>query len=288
MPDKYTAVWVSHTSISDFLRCPRAYYLKNVYRDPETNRKIKLMAPPLALGQAVHEVLESLSVLPKDTRFAEPLMVKLDRAWEKVKGKKGGFYSEETEYKYKLRAQEMMRRVMNNPGPLARLAVKMQMDLPFYWLSEEDNIILCGKIDWLEYFPETDSVQIIDFKTGKADEQEDSLQLPIYHLLVHNCQKRKVSGAGYWYLDSSDELISKKLPDLEESKNRVLDIARQIKLARQLNRFKCPQGDDGCRACREMEAILDGQAEYVGEDGYRNNVYILPAANEENRDGVVL
>jgi hypothetical protein len=34
--------------------------------------------------------------------------------------------------------------------------------------------------------------------------------------------------------------------------------------------------------------ILDGQAEYVGEDGYRNNVYILPAANEENRDGVVL
>jgi ATP-dependent helicase/DNAse subunit B len=289
MPDKYTAVWVSHTSISDWLRCPRAYYLKNVYRDPETNRKIKLMAPPLALGQAVHEVLESLSVLPKDTRFAEPLMVKLDRAWEKVKGKKGGFYSEETEYKYKLRAQEMMRRVMNNPGPLGRLAVKMQMDLPFYWLSEEDNIILCGKIDWLEYFPETDSVQIIDFKTGKADEQEDSLQLPIYHLLVHNCQKRKVVGAGYWYLDSSDELMAKKLPDLEESKNRVLDIARQIKLARQLNRFKCPQGDGGCRACREMEAVLDGQAEYVGEDEYRkSNVYILPAANEENRDGVVL
>jgi ATP-dependent helicase/DNAse subunit B len=288
MPDKYTAVWVSHTSISDFLRCPRAYYLKNVYRDPETNRKIKLMAPPLALGQAVHEVLESLSVLPKDTRFAEPLMVKLDRAWEKVKGKKGGFYSEETEYKYKQRAQEMMRRVMNNPGPLGRLAVKMQMDLPFYWLSEEDNIILCGKIDWLEYFPETDSVQIIDFKTGKADEQEDSLQLPIYHLLVHNCQKRKVAGAGYWYLDSSDELASKKLPDLEESKTRVLEIARQIKLARQLNRFKCPQGDGGCRACREMEAILDGQAEYVGEDEYRNNVYILPATNEENRDGVVL
>jgi len=289
MPDKYTAVWVSHTSISDFLRCPRAYYLKNVYRDPETNRKIKLTAPPLALGQAVHEVLESLSVLPKDTRFAEPLMVKLDRAWEKVKGKKGGFYSEETEYKYKQRAQEMMRRVMNNPGPLGRLAVKMQMDLPFFWLSEEDNIILCGKIDWLEYLPETDSVNIIDFKTGKADEQDDSLQLPIYHLLVHNCQKRKVNGAGYWYLDSSDEIVAKKLPDLEESKIRVLEIAKQIKLARQLNRFKCPQGDDGCRLCREMEAILDGQAEYVGEDEYhRCNVYILPATNEENRDGVVL
>ena len=64
MPDQYTAVWVSHTSISDFLQCPRAYYLKNVYKDPKTRHKIQLMSPPLALGQVVHSVLESLSILP--------------------------------------------------------------------------------------------------------------------------------------------------------------------------------------------------------------------------------
>jgi CRISPR/Cas system-associated exonuclease Cas4 (RecB family) len=86
--DKYTAVWVSHTSIADFLKCPRAYYLKHVYRDPKTKHKLKLMAPPLALGQSVHEVVESLSQLPREKRFHEPLLVKLDRAWEKVSGKK--------------------------------------------------------------------------------------------------------------------------------------------------------------------------------------------------------
>src|SRR3989344_8389281 len=169
-PDKYTAVWVSHTSMSDFRRCPRSYYLKNVYKDPKTNHKIKLMSPALALGQAVHEVLESLSVLPKQTRFSESLIAKFEKVWAKVSGKKGGFTSAETENKYKTRGQDMLRRVMNNSAPLSGLAVKIQMDLPQFWLSEEDNIILCGKIDWLEYLLETHSGHIIDFKTGRSEE----------------------------------------------------------------------------------------------------------------------
>src|SRR5690348_4003117 len=101
--DKYTAVWVLHRSSNEFRQCPGAYYLNNVYKDPKTNHKIKLMGPALALGQAVHEVLESLSVLAKDKRFQEPLLVAYDRAWSKVSGKKGGFYDESTEYKYKER-----------------------------------------------------------------------------------------------------------------------------------------------------------------------------------------
>ncbi len=287
MPDKYSAVWVSHTSINDFLRCPRSYYLKNVYKDPKTGHKIKLMSPALALGQSVHEVLESLSVLPKDRRFSESLIAKFDKAWEKVKGKKGGFSDEDTEWKFKQRGQEMLRRVMNNQGPIAGLAVKIQTDLPQFWLSEEDNIILCGKVDWLEYLPEIDSVHIIDFKTGRAEEDPDSLQLPIYHLLVHNCQKRQVVKASYWYLDSNDGLTEKKLPDLDEARVKILDIARKIKLARQIKRFKCPEGD-GCRSCRSMEKIFRREAELVGEDQYRNDVYILSPKKEEEKESVIL
>ncbi len=286
MPDKYTATWVSHTSISDFLRCPRAYYLKNVYRDPKTNHKVKIMSPALALGQTVHEVLESLSVLPKSSRFSESLIDKFEKSWTKVTGKKGGFTSEEIEYKYKARGQDMIRRVMNNPGPISGLAVKIQMDLPQFWLSEEDNIILCGKIDWLEYLPETESVHIIDFKTGKSEEDGESLQLPIYRLLVQNCQKYNASKASYWYLDSSNELTAKELPDLESSHKKILDVARQLKLARQLERFKCLNGD-GCMACLPMEAILNKKAEFVGNDEYNADVYILNK-QEENREGVIL
>jgi ATP-dependent helicase/DNAse subunit B len=262
MPDKFSAVWVSHSSICDFLKCPRAYYLKNVYKNPDTGHKISLMCPPLALGQVVHEILESLSVLPTEKRFSESLITKFQTVWPKVSGKKGGFTSLEEEERYKLRGENMLRRVMEHPGPLKSLAVKIKMDLPHYWLSEEDGIILCGKIDWLEYSPDTDTVQIIDFKTGKNDESDDSLQLPIYTLLVANCQKRRATKACYWYIDRKDDLDEKPLPDLEESKQKVLKIAKEIKLARKLERFKCPQ-QTGCSVCKPFEAIIKGEAELL-------------------------
>ncbi len=285
--DKYTAVWVSHTSISDFLQCPRAYYLKNVYKNPDTRHKMKIMSAPLALGQSVHEVLESLSALPVKERFDEPLMNRFDRAWKKVSGKFGGFADETSEYKYKKRGEEMLKRVWNHPGPIVNLSVKIQKDLPYFWLSEEENIILCGKVDWLEYLPDTDSVHIIDFKTGKNEEEKSSLQLPIYHLLVHKCQKRPVTKASYWYLETSDEPVEKTLPSLAEAEETVLNLAKQIKLARQLNHFVCKSG--GCYACTPFERVLKGEAEFVGVGEYDYDVYILPESKEEeNQDSIIL
>ncbi len=276
MPDKYSAVWVSHSSIADFLKCPRAYYLNNVYRHPKTGHKIQLMKPALALGGAVHQVLESLSVLPTEERLRESLLTRLDRIWQKVAGRRGGFVSREQEDRYRRRGKAMLQRVMIHPGPLTNKAIKIQQDLPQYWLSEPDNIILCGKIDWLEYLPATDGVHIIDFKTGQSEERQDSLQLPIYHLLVANTQGRRVSQASYWYLNLNDEPTAKPLPDLETAHAQVLAIAKQIKLARQLERFKCPQGEGGCAYCQSLEKIVNDQAEYVGENEYRQDVYVLP------------
>lgn len=277
MPDKYTATWVSHSSISDYLSCPRSYFLKNVYRDPQANKKIKLMTPALALGQAVHETLEALSTIKTEERFALPLPERFARAWEKVTGKRGGFWDEVTEAQYRRRGADMIARVYNHPGPVGRLAVKIQDDLPHFWLSEEENIILCGKIDWLEYLPEPDSVRIIDFKTGRGREHKDSLQLPIYHLLVDRCQKRKVAGASYWYLETDDNLTDKELPPLPEAERQALAAARQVKLARQLKKLACPNGSDGCGACAPYERILKNEGERVGADDFGALIFILPS-----------
>lgn len=279
--DKFTAVWVSHSSISDFLQCPRAYYLKNVYKDPKTQHKLQLINPSLSLGQTVHTVLESLSVLPRDKRFSTPLPQLFEKEWEKVSGEKGGFLSESQEAQFKNRGFEMLKRVYDNPGPLSELAVKIKAEdnLPKFWLSEDDNIILCGKVDWLEYLPETDSVHIIDFKTGKRDEKEDSLQLPIYHLLVDECQNKKVSKASYWYLDRDNRCQEKTLPDLDEARKRVLDVALKMKVARQLEKFDCPNGSDGCFACRPMERIVNGEGKLV-DQGWKD-VYILTGDDKD-------
>ncbi len=260
--DKYSAVWVSHSSLGDYLKCPRSYYLKNIYRNPETNKKISITSPALSLGQTVHEVVESLSQLPSSGRFSSPLENKYKTAWKKVSGKKGGFKDPDTENDYFEKGLAMLIRLQNNPGPLLHKTIKIRQPLPYYWLSQDENIILCGKIDWLEYLEASDEVNIIDFKTGKYDEDPDSLQLPIYLLLVTHCQSKKVSQAYYWYLERDNNPKAVILPDQESAHVRVLNLAKKVALARKLNHFPCPK-EGGCRSCHPFEQVISGQAELV-------------------------
>ncbi len=277
--DKYSAVWVSHSSMGDFLKCPRSYYLRNIYKNPETGKKINVVTPALSLGVSVHEVVEGLVEFKAEERATVPMLEQFEEAWKKVSGKRGGFTDSAIEAETKARGIAMIERVQKNMGPLLKKAVKLKEGAngmpPNYYLSEEENIILCGKIDWLEYVPEDDSVRVIDFKTGKNEENDESLQLPIYQLLLHNLQKRKVSGAMYWYLDMEDGMKEKKLPTVEESFKKVFDVALQVKKARVAKRFACPRGVEGCFACRPFEKILRGEAEFVGNGEYGQELYIV-------------
>ncbi len=274
MKDKFTATWVSHTSINDYLICPRSYYLKNIYKDRENGKKIQIVGPALSLGSAVHEVLEGLSQIPTDKRFDISPIVKFEIIWQKFTGKLGGFDSTDKEIATKERGKQMLRKVMDNPGPLSRLSVKLKQDFLYYWLSEEENIILCGKIDWLEYLSDLDAVHIIDFKTSKKEENSNSLQLPIYYLLAKNCQKRPVEKLSYWYLEYDTMPSRMDLPELEVANSKVLEIGRKIKLARKLESFNCPNGKDSCNACKNLEVIYHGGGEKVGESD-RHNLYFL-------------
>jgi len=126
--DKFSAVWVSHSSINDFLRCPRLYFLNNVYKNPDTGRKVSLTNPHLSLGQVVHDVLESLSELPVEKRFDIPLKVLLNVKWAKVHGKIGGFKNDIEEMQFKDRALTMLTNVEQKPGPILEKAIKLLLE----------------------------------------------------------------------------------------------------------------------------------------------------------------
>jgi len=280
MTDKYSAIWVSHSSINDFLKCPRAYFLHNVYKNPR-GRKINIVNPHLSLGIAVHDTLEGLLKYKAEDRLKRPLLATFEENWKKVSGKIGGFQTAQEEVDAKTRASAMIARVAANPGPLTRLAVRLPDHAnnmpPNFYLSPENehNIILSGKIDWLEYIPETDSVRVIDFKTGKNDEAKNSLQLPIYTLLLHALQQRKVFGAAYWYVDRHDAPTPVDLPEISEAKARVLEAALKVKQAREAQVFTCPYGEKGCFACKPYEKILKGAAELVFTDETRKTEMYL-------------
>ncbi len=272
---EYKAVWVSHSSLSDFISCPRAYYLAHLYKNPLTGRKITLMKPPLALGQAVHATIDSIADLPIEKRFEVPLVERFKKTWKHVSGEKGGFKTEEEEKEYYERGIEMIKKIEKHPGPLAKKALKIDMETPHYWLSEKDNIILCGKIDWLEYVDADDSIHVIDFKSGKRDEKEDSLQLPIYYLLAKNCQSREVSKVSYWYVDREDSPREMALPEADKAYHDIMKVASRVKLARQLNHFVCPHGSAGCMMCAPYEAVLKGKGTFVGVGDFNKEVYVI-------------
>lgn len=268
-------LWISHTSMRDFLTCPRAYFLRQVYKDPATGKKINIINPALALGNTVHDVLDEISALPVADRFNESLLDRYEKAWERVTGELGGFKDKTEEMVYKARGIVMLQQVIDNPGPLAQKAIKLYSPdtlPPRYMISEEENILLCGKVDWLEYFPEDNSVHIIDFKTGVHDESADSLQLPIYALLVKNCQKRAIKKISYWYLERSDKPAEKILPDFADAHERIMDVALKIKKARADKEFICRQ--NGCFACKPLEKIVNGQATYIKTSGYQD-IYVV-------------
>lgn len=267
-------LWVSHTSIGDFLSCPRAYYLRHIYKDQKTGRKINIINPAMALGLTVHDVLESLYSYNADERVKVQLVEQFEKAWEHVSGELGGFRDVVEEQIFKDRGLRMMRRVMDNPGFLLKRAVRLRSPdelPPRFLISAEENIILCGKIDWLEYFEEDDSVHIIDFKTGLNDEREDSLQLAIYMLLVKNCQKRNIKKISYWYLERDNAPKERPMPIIEDAENRVMDIALKIKKLRLEGKYECRRG--GCYSCRPLEEVAAGKAKWIKTSGYMD-VYI--------------
>jgi ATP-dependent helicase/DNAse subunit B len=292
MPDKYSAVWVSHSSMGDFLKCPRLYYLHNMCKDEKTGHKISIVSPHMSLGISVHEVLEGLAEYPANERMSIDLRAKFEEAWLKVTGKKGGFTSAEEEEEFKQRGKEMINNVIKDPRFLTNKCIKLKRDtMPCnFYLSEDHNIILNGLVDWIEYLPDTDTLHIIDFKTGKNEEKDGSLQLPIYLLLCNALQKRKVTKASYWYLES-DKMVEATLPDLETAEKNVLEVAMKVKEARRFAKkdgivkiFVCPKGpynpetkEGGCFDCRPYEWIINGddRAESVGVGGFNQDMYIV-------------
>jgi ATP-dependent helicase/DNAse subunit B len=287
--DKYSAVWLSHSSLSDYKKCPRLYFIRNVWKNAN-GRKVNIVSPAMSLGSAVHSVIEPLALIKTEDRFKRDLLEIYEENWQKFGGRMGGFLDPETEEEYKEKGKKMIQNVLENKGPIANKTVKFYDGdfIPNIYLSEGDNIILCGLVDWVEYLPETDSLRVIDFKTGKNDEKDDSFQLPIYKILVEALQKRKVTGAAYWYLERERVLTKKEIldEDVEDIKEQIIKVGKEIKEKKESARskdeleqnFTCPQG--GCRSCREFELIRNytfdtEEIEYVGVGEYKQDLYII-------------
>lgn len=271
------AVFISPSSLADFDKCAQLYFYKNVYRSPR-GLKIQITNPALALGQAIHDTLENFLRFPSSDRDKNLLMEKFEFAWGNISGGKGGFASVPEEKEYKDRALEMLNRFWQNDHFKNTEMTK----IPGFPKAELGNdLILTGKLDWLE--EDKDGYHLVDFKTGKNEEKEDSQQLPIYAVLISGIFKTVKIRASYWYLDKDSEIVSFPLPEIEETTKYLKRKGEIIKMVRSTNSYRCQSGGESCWACRDILAVAQGKGKLVNMDpiNRKQEIYILPKETPE-------
>ncbi len=264
------AIFLSNTSLSDFLSCPRAYYLKNIYRDPRNNYRLQIASPYLSLGATVHDVIKWY-LTSEDVPSLEETKQKFRDLWGKYSGKRGGFTSGQDETDFVNRGLKILENFVKNARRLEKLAPPASF--PKYPLLPD--VILTGNMDFVGLLPD-DSLHVVDFKTGSKDE-ESPLQLYIYTILSENYYGMPVKKASFWYLDREDSPKEAVLDNVEQNLKWLEDKACLVKEAWAANLWECAQEDGLCRDCRDYQAIIDGQGELMYSDhAFKKEVYFLP------------
>ncbi|MDO8573605.1 MAG: PD-(D/E)XK nuclease family protein [Candidatus Daviesbacteria bacterium] len=263
------ALWVSYTALKDFLKCPRSYYLKNIYKDPKTGFRLQIASPYLTLGSTVHDSVKWYLDMQGQVTSGQ-LIQKYRNFWLKYRGKKGGFSSLEEEATFGKRGLKMLDNFLDNAKVLEKTAPPVTF--PKYNLVED--VILIGNFDFVGEMP-GGTLHIVDFKTG-ANDEEDTLQLYIYAILAEANLSKPVSKASFWYLDREDAPREIVLDALEPKLDWLREKALELKKAIKGGNWVCIKGDQLCRDCKDYQAIIDGKGQFQFSDyRYKKDIYYL-------------
>lgn len=257
------AIWISHSAIEEFYRCPKSYYYRYLFTNPDGLR-ITLAEPQLSLGILVDATIKYYFRKKGQVSLAD-LFWYLDFQWKLKSGKAGGFSSSEQELSYREKAKKMVTTFFTNIKDL-----QLNPEVPQFLemqLFPEDDVRLCGAPDLYDYLNDG-SVHVIDFKTSEKENTTTNLQLPIYKILVENALGKKVSKCSYWYLN----LETKPKEVRIENKDYLEDIkfkTQAILNARKQVSFNCLKGESGCFKCQNYDLVEKGLAQIVGKDKKR-------------------
>lgn len=265
-------LWISHSAISAFERCPQAYYYQYQYKNPKTGNRIQTVNPYFSLGLAVHQTIEELGGLTVKERINLPLKERFNTIWENYSGRQGGFLSHKREEKFKKRGERMIEKVVQS-NFLEKPSLQMKEKIPNIDLIPDKNIKLVGSLDWIQVLPDN-SLHIIDFKTGKNKEKNGSLQLSIYNILANAKLDQKIKRLSYWYLENDNNPTPKKLGSIKKDMATIKEKALEITRSVENNDYPCPYNGH-CFACGDFKKIFAGEAEFLGTFNGRDQYLVL-------------
>lgn len=263
-------IFVSYTSLSNFLKCPKSYFYKNIYKDSKTGNRIQITSPHLSLGSTVHDGIKWFVDMEGQVG-RDQFIQKFRNLWLKYTGKRGGFSSREEEAVFGKRGLLMIDNFFKNFKVLEKK--HLSIEFPKYPLFE--NVILMGNFDFIGE-KKDGTLHVLDFKTGVHDE-EDGIQLSIYAILAESNFAKEVTTASFWYLDRDDNPKAIVLDPLEPKLEWLIEKTKELKKALEEDSWVCIKGDKVCFECQNYQAIIDGKGEFQFTDHrYKKDFYFLP------------
>lgn len=158
----------SHSSLSDFVNCPKQFYHKRVVKDV-----VDVQGPAQIWGVNVHKAFEDRqsvkTPLPLDLQMHEPYMQKLER-WE------GHFFTEQ----------------------------KIALDKRGQPISDffAKDVWYRGVVDYTKLVGST--ARIVDYKTGKKKEKWEQLMMNAIHCFISHPEIEVVDARFYWTTDMTE------------------------------------------------------------------------------------
>ena len=261
-------IFISYTSLSDFLKCPNAYYLKNIYRNPKSGNRIQIASPYLSMGSTVHDSIKWFLQMQGQI-MPDQLEKKFRNFWLKYRGKRGGFESDTQEGDFGRRGLKMIDNFFQNAKKLEKIT--HQVDFPKLQLFED--VILIGNFDFVGE-KEDGTLTVCDFKTG-ANDEKDPIQLYVYAILAEANLGKEVSSASFWYLDRDDGPREIVLDPLEPKLEWLIEKGKELKKAVGDANWICIK-PDSCRDCQVYKAVINGEGEFqFTDERYKKDVYFL-------------
>lgn len=254
----------SPTKLGMFSECPKYYHF--CYLDPVYSRmKSELRSQPdniwkfYTLGKAVHNAITLFYYLPARQRTEQSILEQLKKTWvSEVQWNKkpplekwGGFKTIEEERDSYREAILMLKNFFGIaehepeieylPTEDFRRSIDDYLNL-ITPLNQDFDI--SGKFD-LIIRDSDDSLHIIDFKTGKKEDNND-FQLRFYKLLAEENFKKPVKKASFYFLKSGN----KREFDLGEGETERIkkEILGKINLIKATDSFE-PKPSKLCKFC---------------------------------------